>query len=120
MLDSICNLRHLQALSLHYYGYMSGVSPTALQQHANSLQRLGALTALRRLHLSLHSRCHDGVSADELNRLQVRGAHGVAAFRAAGTSSVRLCQLPCAACPTCSPSPTTASWELTSWGAAPR
>ncbi len=86
MLASICNLRHLQALSLHYYGPGSGISPTALQQHANGLQRLGALTALRRLRLSLPSRYRTDVSPLGLKQLEAQGQHVSAACRAAWDS----------------------------------
>ncbi len=66
LLDSISRLRDLQHLSLSYIRSDPYPADFALQlQYAPYLQRLGSLTALRRLHLSLPHRRRCDVSTQE-------------------------------------------------------
>ncbi len=71
MLDCICRLPSLQALSLHHQWRGTHPAYTAVQllPYATCLQRLGALTALRRLRLCLPHRCRRDVLRSELQPL---------------------------------------------------
>ncbi len=82
LLDTISQLHSLRALDFHYN--WGSIYPTRgeLSGHATRLQRLGALTALRRLRLCLPNRRRRDVLRSEQRHLETKGEEEAAACRA--------------------------------------